>query len=401
MAASTGRQPKRLLQMLNYLGLLNLLGIIMILRSEQLPAMENSGAKNSPLYTASNTEQTIAKRKSNRHKGINETILFLERAGITVDADYLRLPPWWWIEDQYGEEPVILGLDRCEQFQHMNIHQLDDITIAPTGLFNSGTNLLYQLLQLNCHFPNRDLTKSYHGRAFQPPWGKHTPREFRGKHTIDSGLYQGMVLDAVLPVVLVRHPYDWFKSMCEQPYGAHWKDRDGKNVEFFSENFACPGIVHKNGYGNETFPITVQYGSGMREYESIAHLYNRWNRAWFDTLAIPRLVVRMEDLIFHPHTVVPQICSCAGGTLMEHDDGSKIKIPLDSAKHDQKGHRERSTTFLKAVIKYGNVRTWERFALRDHVAARAVLDKEILDTFHYQHPDWSIVMRNKERQKLD
>jgi hypothetical protein len=401
MAGATSSQSKRLLQLLNYLGFLNLLGILSIIASERLPSPTN---EQFPLRASSIRSSQSKTQPTNRHKGINETVLFLQQAGIDIDIDYPRLPPWWWIEDQYGEEPVVLGLDRCQHFRHLNQNHLDDITIAPTGLFNSGTNLLHQLLQLNCHFPDRDTTKAYHGYAFQPPWGKHTPREFRGKHTISGNntlLYQSMVVDAVLPVVLVRHPYDWFKSMCEQPYGAHWVDRDGRNVQFFSDSFLCPGLVHKYSEsggidGNDTYPMTVEYGSGMQEYESIAHLYNRWNRAWFDTLSVPRLVVRMEDLIFHPQKVVPEICHCAGGTLLHNN----IQVPLESAKQDQAGHRAKRTTFLKAVVKYGNLRTWERFPIQDHVAARAVLDKELIDNFHYQHPDWNTVTRNKERQGL-
>lgn len=392
---ATAREPKRLLKLLNYLGALNILGIIAIILSERHG--ESSATPSFPLKAS--TQQSLLMHhhhppipdNGNRHKGINETILRLEKFGINVDVEYPRLPPWWWIEDQYGTEPKILGLDRCEAFRRENRFHPDDVVMAPSGLFNSGTNLLYQLLQLNCHFPNRS-PEAYHGLGFQPPWGKHTPREFRDSHRIDNPRYEHMVLDAVLPIVLMRHPYDWFKSICEQPYAIHWRRGDG--------DFTCPAICHRD---NRTQPVLVTYGSGDLEYESIAHLYNRWNRGWYDTMAVPRLQVRMEDLIFYPDVVVPQICACAGATLNKADQyGRTIKVPKMSAKLNMTGHKtQHATTFLSAVIKYGNVRTWERFPLWDHVAARAILDKELMDVFGYQHPDLEIVQRNKQRNKLD
>jgi hypothetical protein len=382
---TTGRQLTRLLRLLNYLGILNVVGILCIVLSEHSPPTTPSF----PLLPSYQSVEHKKNRPTNRHKGINETILLLERAGVDVDVDYPRLPPWWWIEDQYGDQPKILGLDRCEHFRTLNRAHPDDIHIAPSGLFNSGTNLLYQLLQANCHFPDRD-PDAYHGRAFQPPWGKHTPREFRESHRIEHVLYQSMIVDAILPVVLIRHPYDWLKSVCEQPYAVHWRDRDQ------NKTIVCPLIVHPD---NKTQEVMVTYGSGNQGYESIAHLWNRWNRGYYDSMAFPRLMVRMEDLIFYPDKVVPEICGCAGGSLIHPE---RIQIPLESAKKDTSGHQQKlSTTYLQAVIKYGNIRTWERFPLWDHLAARAILDKELMQVFGYDHPDLTKVMRNKARTGLD
>ena len=296
-------QP-RVLRLLNYLGILNLVGIIAILLSEHSfhanHAREQTGpwlisnGKQNPTFIHTNEYKTG--RKKNRHKGVNVTLLVLEKAGITIPLDYPRIPPWWWIEDQYGDRPTILGLDRCQQFQQINQNHSHKIQIAPTGLFNSGTNFLHQLLQQNCYFPHRP-TNFYHGRAFQPPWGKHTPREARETHRIDHPIYQDMILDAVLPIVLIRHPYDWLKSTCEQPYAVHWRDRDENNTRFFK----CPAIVRPN---NQTQPVLVTYGSGNILYESVAHLWNRWNRAYFDSIAFPRIMIRMEDLIFYPQKLL-------------------------------------------------------------------------------------------------
>jgi hypothetical protein len=362
------RKPQRMIQILNILGAVNMIGMLFILIWEHRYPVDKP-------FISPSLSTMMNFRLRNRHKGINETLIWLEKAGVTVPIDYPRLPPWWSIEEQYGAEPRILGLDRCRQFQSLNQHRPDDINIAPAGLFNSGTNFLYQLLQENCNFQGRS-PSAYHGRAFQPPWGKHTPREYREIHRIDHPLYMNMKLEAVLPIVLIRHPYDWLKSVCNQPYAVHWRDRDENRSDF-----VCPWIVHED---NQTQEVIVTYGSGLQRYESVAHLWNRWYRGYFDSMAFPRIMIRMEDLIFYPHKVIPKICHCAGATLSH---GGAIKVPLESAKQDARGHQMRySTTYLQAVIKYGNLRTWERFPLRDRVAARGILDNEMMETFGYQHP---------------
>ena len=422
---ASGRDSQRLIRLLNFLGIMNMVGIFCIILSEHSPTATTMSASGLPFVSLSSTRARSApiveKKKcqsiksdnnksnnnnnnSNRHKGINVTLIMLEKAGINVRMDYPRLPPWWWIEDQYGEEPKIIGLDRCQRFQMMNRHRLDQIQIAPVGLFNSGTNFLHQMLLDNCQLPHRPSAAAAaaaatatgapndHGRAFQPPWGKHTPREFRESHRIEHPVYKNVLLDAVLPIVLIRHPYDWLKSVCEQPYAVHWRDRDE------NKTIVCPWIVAGEGENQTTQSVIVTYGSGNIQYESVAHLWNRWNRGYYDTIAFPRIMVRMEDLIFYPQQVIPQLCKCAGGSLLH--SYNDIQVPLESSKRNVPGHQQRlSTTYLQAVIKYGNLRTWDRFPLRDHVAARAILDAELMQTFGYEHPDLDLVVKRQTARR--
>jgi hypothetical protein len=191
-----------------------------------------------------------------------------------------------------------------------------------------------------------------------------------------------MLRDAVLPVVLIRQPYDWMKSVCERPYAIHWKGDHRLDVDF-----ACPGIVNE---ANRTQEVLVTYGTGNQTYESLAHLWNRWNRAWYDSIAFPRLVIRMEDLLYYPDQVILQVCTCAGGSLQP-----EFSVPMESTKMKQSGHNQHSRTFLQAFIRYGNFRLWDRFPLQDHLAARTVLDRELMQVFGYQHPDMDMILRNK------
>lgn len=53
----------------------------------------------------------------------------------------------------YGEDPVMLGLDTCKAFQEASDPAEHYLAVA--GTFNSGTNLLAELLIHNCHMPAR------------------------------------------------------------------------------------------------------------------------------------------------------------------------------------------------------------------------------------------------------
>ena len=46
----------------------------------------------------------------------------------------------------------------------------------------------------------------------QVPWGKHNPVDWRGQHAA-QGL-EGVDVDGVLPVVVVKDPFTWMRSMC-------------------------------------------------------------------------------------------------------------------------------------------------------------------------------------------
>ena len=77
----------------------------------------------------------------------------LTKAGFKIDPiedqDLIDdLPPWSEVTGMYGSEPVIFGLDQCEAFQQQSDPSLHFLGVA--GTFNSGTNLLAEMLIANC-----------------------------------------------------------------------------------------------------------------------------------------------------------------------------------------------------------------------------------------------------------
>merc|ERR1712014_483168 len=94
----------------------------------------------------------------------------------------------------------------------------------------------------------------------------------------------------------------------------------------------------------------------------------------------PLLVVRYEDLLYDPESVIGAICTCLGGRA---NQGEKFNI-LESAAKWGAGHGD-----------YGNNRSqvdrYEKEAVRlrreldneDLVFLRQTIDERILDYFHY------------------
>lgn len=107
-----------------------------------------------------------------------EPILRLIRdAGISVDpvedADLIAdLPTWSEVTAMYGEKPVLYGLKEgnCQRFQAHS--DPGDHLVGTAGTFNTGTNLLAELLVANCHMAERQKKYGYKqlGVRWQVPW---------------------------------------------------------------------------------------------------------------------------------------------------------------------------------------------------------------------------------------
>lgn len=195
-------------------------------------------------------------------------------------------------------------------------------------------------------------------------WGKHTQQQYRNKHS--TQLAKDVVKDDLLPVVTIRHPIAWMKSMCKNPYSAKWK-HNHKN---------CPNLGETGNWHN----VTVKYGAGTEEYQSLAHLYNDWYHGYTKHAVYPWIMIRMEDLVFHTKETIRRVCNCAGGQLVQ---SNHIEYTIESAKSDSPGH-DTSTGLVEAWIKYSrppDVST--EWSTSDIAWSKAILDDELLNMFGY------------------
>ena len=105
--------------------------------------------------------------------------------------------------DPYGNGTKVLGLETCAAFRAAN-PIISSRRFAPAGLFNSATNALWQTILSNCRV-------SEHGRndLFHPPWGKHNPASWRGRH-------------------LGQYVHQFFRSWLAAAHGERAARRDGQ-----------------------------------------------------------------------------------------------------------------------------------------------------------------------------
>ena len=154
----------------------------------------------------------------------SEILRVLQQAGVTVDdATLTTLPKWSDITSMYGPKPIIYGLDTCHKFQTMQ--DPADAFIGPAGIFNTGTNLLAELLRANCAIPAKKQRGRGPGMRWQVPWGKHNPVTTFRLHNVARAEKDSIDQRAVLPVVTTKDPYGWFGSMCRHQYAAQWSHR--------------------------------------------------------------------------------------------------------------------------------------------------------------------------------
>mmetsp|Transcript_30183 Transcript_30183/g.60632 ORF Transcript_30183/g.60632 Transcript_30183/m.60632 type:complete len:432 (+) Transcript_30183:39-1334(+) len=311
-------------------------------------------------------------------------------------ASYWNSVPHWdaVTNNIHRTAPIIHGLETCETFQKITSDSPSQRRIAPAGLFNTGTNLLSVLLEYNCQNPHRvekfnGNAKRGHGNEWQTRWGKHTPARYR--RTYSTSKNPKYSVDEVLPIVLVRNPYGWMKSMCRNPYTASWEGR--------SNSKTCPKLKKGNNQWNE---VNVKFGPGQTHHKSLGHLFNDWYGDYFysnstkddgnernTTAPFPRLIIRFEDIIFFPQEVTEAVCKCAGGTLGHRADDKDVAngtfhYVVRSAKagfgHGPQSHRN---GLIDSWIRYGSVDPQSEYSPHDLALAQEVLDPLIMDAFAY------------------
>jgi hypothetical protein len=366
-----------------------------------------------PQNASTSASSCLEPQNSNNSSNSNlDSLMRLHDLGIPVcwldSAIRNRILPWSTIAKNYGDTPRIIGLDQCQALQQA-IPKLEDRWLAVAGLFHSGTNLLFTLLSHHCNMrpslptttPALSSSSTYRGIAWQVSWGKHQPAYVRDTlYRVTSKLSPSQQL----PVVMIRHPYTWMESMCQESY----------KVSFLTfKGGSCPDrFTHYVGT-KRSIPVKVLYGYGVKYYESVAHLYDRWYRDYLysatttattNSSSFPRLMVRLEDLIHHPKRVVQKVCECAGGifhwnttmatstTITSPSDknipsnllsSSSLTLLLGNVKEGKHGHNSssHSTGFLQAWMG-SNVTSLISNSIKDY--ARQVLDDNMMKLFHYQ-----------------
>jgi hypothetical protein len=225
-------------------------------------------------------------------------------------------------------------------------------------------------------------------------WGKHTPindETFRKSH--QASYEDPISADNIFPAVAIRDPAVWAVSMCKNEYAMEWTHTNPNEVTNVDEQH-CPNFVPNNIdydqdeslYTNSTVPVTIHYAKFDRIHDSMIDHWNDYYREYFHQTRFPRVMVRFEDLIFHPKQVIQAVCECAGGAIKNDNEFQYI---VDSAKITE-GHGNDKTGYVDAIIRYGNggFPRWNSGGMTDSDRKYVIerLDPEMMKFFGYHYP---------------
>jgi hypothetical protein len=375
--------------------------------------MDSSSDKNPVLhreYTPTDTETTPATTNTplsdpTCHKKERLVQILMDAGVANISSRCAELPTWKEVTDLYGPGPIIVGLETCAAYR-ASIAQnknLSEVVPRIAGLYNTGTNALAKLFELNWN-----ITWLQHNSYFKydVPWGKHVPPSRKYQATVPRG--NPAPKDAVLPIVLVRDPFWWMMSMCKNSYGAKWKRQKH-----------CPNLVvapdtaqkypagvdahySKNTSLPTAVPVTTHYQFGKKgsqpkndtttirfsiHYESLIHVWNSYYREYYDLKndndslsQPPRIMIRFEDILFHGPAVLRELAACVG-----IQQQSMFRYSLEKSKQHGRG----TTDFVQALIQYGSSANHERrrrgeMSEWDQAYAKHFVDAQLLQTFGYQ-----------------
>jgi hypothetical protein len=119
---------------------------------------DNGRAATTATTVAMDADAADLPLSSSSTTGGKEPILQLLRdAGVADDLDaetLASLPSWEQVTSLYGPTPVLHGLETCATFRASGSDPGEHL-LGVAGTFNTGTNLLAELLIHNCEMPAR------------------------------------------------------------------------------------------------------------------------------------------------------------------------------------------------------------------------------------------------------
>ena len=308
--------------------------------------------------------------------GVNERIVnILHSASVSIDKDLAEeLPTWDDVVSLYGEKPIIHGLETCEDYRK-TVKPADRMT-GPAGMFNTGTNLLFELLKVNCNIKQARHSHTHveprkNGMRWQVPWGKHNPPTTHRFKNVAKAWGKDVLQQNFFPIVLIKDPYSWMGSQCRHKYTTFWGHDDQH----------CPNLIRwRVTDKDEPSTVRVKYALVMKTYESLLDMWNRWYEEW-EQQSFPHLTTRFEDLLFHGEEVTRTACECVGGVFT--DDFEYVE---DSAK-PAKGIHKGANGLVKAMLQYGDPKKrLNGFTDRDRWYASKTVDTELMRKFGYTPP---------------
>lgn len=183
------------------------------------------------------------------------------------------------------------------------------------GLYNTGTNVLSTLIEAN-------LAVHVLTPGWQPPdpapYGcyKHTQLRLISPTVVDPPSVQG----AWVSVITVRHPVKWLASMRKARYGM--RCADWCNLTTCEDRLL---LQYTQWHPCAMPSVTL-------EYAQLEDSWVDWVSA-LERLQVPHVVVRYEDVILRPFSVLQSIASAANTSFKPgHSTPATLRLVKNSAK---------------------------------------------------------------------
>jgi hypothetical protein len=185
--------------------------------------------------------------------------------------------------------------------------------------------------------------------------------------------------------------------MCRNEYAMEWTHTNPNEATDMGQKQHCPNFVPNAVDYNQdeslvnasSIPVVIHYSEFDRTHDSMIDHWNDYYHEYYDQTRFSRLIVRYEDLIFHPKQVVQTVCECAGGELKQNL-GHGFEYIVDSAKITE-GHGSAKTGYVDAIIRYGSSKfpRWKSGGMTDDDRKYATehLDPAMMNYFGYRFPD--------------
>ncbi|KAL3822480.1 hypothetical protein ACHAXA_006908 [Cyclostephanos tholiformis] len=306
--------------------------------------------------------------------GVHKNIVnILHSASVEIDKELAdQLPTWENVVSMYGDKPVISGLETCEPYR--KAVKPEDRMIGPAGMFNTGTNLLFELMKTNCDI--KEARRKFrepkrNGMRWQVPWGKHNPPTTHRFKNVAKAWGKGIKQGDFFPVVLIKDPYTWMGSQCRHKYATFWGHDDEH----------CPNLVRwKITDAIVPSEVRVKFALEMKMFDSLLDIWNKWYQEW-ESMTFPHIITRFEDLLFHGEEVTRKACECVGGVFAE-----EFQYVEDSAKKAVGVHKG-ANGLVMAMLHYGDpTKRLTGFTDRDRIYADKFVDYELMKKYHYPKP---------------
>lgn len=170
--------------------------------------------------------------------------------------------------------------------------------------------------------------------------------------------------------------------MCRHSYAAEWP-HDKMHCPNLVPNEVDRELLAEKGeaIAGDAMNVTIEYAEFSTMHESLVGFWNDWYNEYLHA-PFPRLIVRFEDLVFHPKQITKTVCECAGGEM----NRGKFQYIVESAKKGS-AHGKQKTSYVDALVKYGTeAGRYNGFEPADLQYARKHLDPNLMRLLRYPFP---------------